>query len=281
MRRWRPDRRRRSSVGRHHPGRVGILHRREHRRSTTWTMRACCAGTQRLTPEPDAAERSHRRGAVGASRAGRSGDPRDLWVAIATEYVFRLPTVHLAAAHSGAARPGVGTYCYLFTWESPLFGGILGSCHALDIPFVFGTVHNPAVQTFSGGGAEAFELSAKVREAWVMFARTGSREMATLGSARPGRPGCSGRGPGTGEWSSRSDGHGKRSWRPWQRSSMPGRPSRPSRPRRTEPLRGRSPIGRGRALKPPPVRVRLPPSPPISTDQECERSVTGPDRRPG
>lgn len=112
---------------------------------------------------------------VGAARAGRGEpvSPRDLWVAIATEYVFRLPTVRLAEAHSGAAADGVGTYSYLFTWESPLFGGILGSCHALDIPFVFGTVHNPAVQTFAGGGEQAFELSARMREAWVMFARSG------------------------------------------------------------------------------------------------------------
>ena len=95
-------------------------------------------------------------------------------MAIATEYVFRLPSIRLADAHAGAARPGVGTYCYLFTWESPAFGGILGSCHALDIPFVFGTVHNPAVQTFSGGGADALGLSATVRAAWTAFARTGS-----------------------------------------------------------------------------------------------------------
>ena len=97
--------------------------------------------------------RPDRRGADGSSGRGEAVQPRDLWVAIATEYVFRLPTVRLADAHAGAAEPGVGTYCYLFTWESPAFGGILGSCHALDLPFVFGTVHNPAVQTFSGGGA--------------------------------------------------------------------------------------------------------------------------------
>ena len=95
---------------------------------------------------------------------GEPVTPRDLWVAIATEFVFRLPSVRLADAHAGAAAPGVGTYCYLFTWESPAFGGYLGSCHALEIPFVFGTVHNPAIQGFCGGGEEAFALSAAVRE---------------------------------------------------------------------------------------------------------------------
>jgi carboxylesterase type B len=39
---------------------------------------------------------------------------------------------------------------------------------------VFGTVHNPAVQAFSGGGDGAFVLSATIRGAWTEFARTGS-----------------------------------------------------------------------------------------------------------
>ena len=99
------------------------------------------------------------------ARAGRGEpvEPRDLWVAIATEYVFRWPSIALADAHAAAAAPGIGTYNYLFTWESPAFGGVLGSCHALEIPFVFGTVHNPAIQTFAGGGVDALALSALMR----------------------------------------------------------------------------------------------------------------------
>jgi para-nitrobenzyl esterase len=113
---------------------------------------------------------------VREARAGRGEpvEPRDLWVAIATEYVFRLPSIALADAHAAAAGPGVGTYNYLFTWESPAFGGVLGSCHALEIPFVFGTVHNPAVQTFAGGGEDALALSSLMRRSWTEFARTGS-----------------------------------------------------------------------------------------------------------
>jgi len=130
--------------------------------------------TRRLTTDPHQSERLI--AAVRDARAGRGEAvaPRDLWVAIATEFVFRLPTIRLADAHAGSAAPGVGTYCYLFTWESPAFGGYLGSCHALEIPFVFGTVHNPAVQGFCGGGEEAFALSEAVRQAWTSFARTGS-----------------------------------------------------------------------------------------------------------
>ncbi len=110
------------------------------------------------------------------SARGEATAPRDLGIAIATESVFRWPSVRLADAHAQAAGPGVTTYCYLFTWESPAFGGFLGSCHALEIPFVFGTVHNPGVQGYAGRGEEAFALSAAMRAAWVEFARTGSVE---------------------------------------------------------------------------------------------------------
>ena len=159
------------------------------------------ADTGRRTVADELIDRGPRR--PGRDR-GEAVTPRDLWVAIATEYVFRLPTVRFADAHAGAAEPGVGTYGYLFTWESPAFGGVLGSCHALEIPFVFGTVHNPAVQAFSGGGDDAFALSAVMRGAWTAFARTGS-PVATGGlaawptwDARGGRPRCSVRGPDSG-----------------------------------------------------------------------------------
>jgi para-nitrobenzyl esterase len=130
--------------------------------------------TRRLTPDPVESERviATIRGARAAR--GEPVSPRDLWVAIATEFIFRLPSVRLADVHAAVASPGVGTHCYLFTWESPAFGGFLGSCHALEIPFVFGTVHNPAIQGFCGGGDEAFELSDIMRRAWTSFARTGS-----------------------------------------------------------------------------------------------------------
>ncbi|MGO8872487.1 MAG: carboxylesterase/lipase family protein [Acidimicrobiales bacterium] len=131
---------------------------------------------RRLTPDRDEARRVV--AAVGAARTARGETvaPRDLWVAIATEFIFRLPTVRFADAHASSTEPGVGTYAYLFTWESPAFGGYLGSCHALDIPFVFGTVHNPAIQGFAGGGDEAFALSAAMRRAWTDFARSGAPE---------------------------------------------------------------------------------------------------------
>ena len=128
---------------------------------------------RRLTPDPGATDSVIT--AVTEARAARGElvTPRHLWVAIATEFVFRIPSLRLADAHRSAAFPGVGTYVYLFTWSSPMLDGYLGSCHALEIPFVFGTVQNPAIQGFSGGGTESLALSSSMRDAWTAFARTG------------------------------------------------------------------------------------------------------------
>ena len=102
---------------------------------------------------------------------GESTAPRDLLTALTTDFVFRLPTLELATA---AHKHQQSTFAYLFTWESPFLGGIFGSSHGLDIPFVFGSVHNQAIGTFSGTGPEAFDLSEAMQQAWLAFARTGN-----------------------------------------------------------------------------------------------------------
>jgi para-nitrobenzyl esterase len=65
------------------------------------------------------------------------------------------------------------TYAYLFTWPSPALGGMLGSCHALDLPFVFGTLEHPMFRPFAGKGPEARAFAERIQEAWIAFARTG------------------------------------------------------------------------------------------------------------
>jgi para-nitrobenzyl esterase len=104
--------------------------------------------------------------------------PRDLWYATGTDGVFRWPSFQVAAAQGAQ---GARTFVYLFEWESPAFGGMLGSCHALEVPFVFGSVRIPAVQIFTGGGPEAELLSTTMQNAWLAFARTGNPSNETLG----------------------------------------------------------------------------------------------------
>ena len=110
---------------------------------------------------------------------GESVEARDVWVAAGTDIVFRWPSLQLAAAH--VAR-GSRAYVYLFDWESPAFGGILGSCHALELPFVFGAVHLPAVQVFSGSGPPVQKLSTQMQRAWLAFAAAGDPGHDGIGS---------------------------------------------------------------------------------------------------
>ncbi len=144
---------------------------------------------RRLSPDEQAV--ADLVGAVTEARRarGEGTSPRELWVAIASDWVFRLPSVRFADGHAAAAAPGVLTCAYLFTWESPAFRGVLGSCHALDLPFVFGTLEHPAVQAFSGGGERAFGLSALMRASWGAFARSGSPEPVPSATEGPGRHG--------------------------------------------------------------------------------------------
>ncbi len=116
---------------------------------------------------------------------GESIEPNALWVAIGTDVVFRWPSLQLAAAQ--AAR-GARAYVYLFDWESPAFGGILGSCHALELPFVFGAVRLPVVQVFSGSGPAVEALSAQMQTAWLSFAKTGDPGHEGIGDWRPWGP---------------------------------------------------------------------------------------------
>ncbi len=109
---------------------------------------------------------------------GERVDAMSLWVAMSTDWVFRLPAIELAAGRS-AFQPA--TYAYLFDWVSPLLGGVLGSCHALEIPFVFGTLTNPAVALFSGNDEAAMQLSAGMQDAWARFAHSGDPSCSELG----------------------------------------------------------------------------------------------------
>ncbi|MDA8311624.1 MAG: carboxylesterase/lipase family protein [Actinomycetota bacterium] len=104
------------------------------------------------------------------TRRGEPSDARALWVAAASDAVFRWPSLRLAAALR-AHDPR--TFVYLFTWPSPAFGGALGATHALEVPFVFGTHGRPGVSSFVGASAGTDALSAAMQAAWVSLARSG------------------------------------------------------------------------------------------------------------
>lgn len=115
-----------------------------------------------------------------AARADRGDDltPIELWTAVESDRIFRVPSLRMCEA---AAANGDAVYDYLFTWESPAMGGLLGSCHALEIPFVFGTLTTPGIERFTGEGPAAIALSEKMQDAWLAFARTGEPSAEGLG----------------------------------------------------------------------------------------------------
>jgi para-nitrobenzyl esterase len=92
--------------------------------------------------------------------------------------VFRLPSLVLATS-SYKHQPE--TFAYLFTLESPYLGGVFGSSHGLDIPFVFGTLEERIIGMFSGSGPRALEVSGAMQQAWLAFARTGNPSCDAVG----------------------------------------------------------------------------------------------------
>jgi para-nitrobenzyl esterase len=104
--------------------------------------------------------------------------PDDLWNAVLTDATFRVPAIRLVEARDAAMSP---TWQYLFSWPSPAFGGVVKSCHALEIPFVFGVLGNQGAELFLGGpvGEELHGLSDAMQDAWLAFARTGDPNTAS------------------------------------------------------------------------------------------------------
>jgi carboxylesterase type B len=106
---------------------------------------------------------------VAAYRAARpAAGPVELFQAIWTDREFRIPS--LRATEAQAVR-SAATYSYLFTWPSPAPG--IGSCHGVDLPFVFGTLDSKGADAFAGSGPAAEALATRVQDAWLAFAHTG------------------------------------------------------------------------------------------------------------
>jgi para-nitrobenzyl esterase len=108
-------------------------------------------------------------------------DPVELWSAIWSDREFRIPS--LRATEAQASR-SAATFSYLFTWPSPAPG--IGSCHGLELPFVFGTLGSKGADAFAGSGPAAEALATTIQDGWLSFARTGDPGWPAYdGSTRP------------------------------------------------------------------------------------------------
>jgi para-nitrobenzyl esterase len=108
--------------------------------------------------------------ALGVYRRRLGGAPSAAVLsAVMSDAIFRIPAIRLAEAQLAA---GGDAWMYLFTWATPAFGGALGSCHALEIPFVFDGLGRGGVELLTGG-TEPQSLADEMHGRWTSFARTG------------------------------------------------------------------------------------------------------------
>jgi para-nitrobenzyl esterase len=115
------------------------------------------------------------------SERGASVTPPELWGALETDRIFRMPALRLAETQT---QHDPRVFNYLFTWSSPMLGGMLGSCHALELGFVFGTHAAPGMVDFSGSGPQAGALSERMMDAWLAFAQSGDPSTKSLAFPR-------------------------------------------------------------------------------------------------
>jgi para-nitrobenzyl esterase len=90
-----------------------------------------------------------------------------LYELVNSDWLFRIPTLHLAQAHAAA---GGRTYLYELLYDATP----LGACHALDVPLVFGAYKELGEFLLGNPPPDAaVQLGNLMRAEWVEFARTG------------------------------------------------------------------------------------------------------------
>lgn len=102
---------------------------------------------------------------VAAYRSNRPDDTNtDLYIAIVTDLLMRVPSIRLA--EDRIVGGGAPVFQYLFTWAA----GPLRSGHGFEIPFVFDNVGGEVMRS----SPSRVQLAAEMSDAWLAFARTGN-----------------------------------------------------------------------------------------------------------
>ena len=109
-----------------------------------------------------------------------AGTGADMWAAIQTDRVMRLPARRMALAHVAAvaaADSGRRTYVAQFDWGAEGGAWRRGAFHAIDLPFTFGTLGRGGWLEFLGAAGPddrgARNLADVHMREWAAFARTG------------------------------------------------------------------------------------------------------------
>jgi para-nitrobenzyl esterase len=111
-----------------------------------------------LPPTPD--------GAQDYRAAYPHADHRQLYQLVCSDFVYRMPTLHIAQAH---AAGGGTTHLYEFCFDaSPI-----AAAHTTEIPLVFGTLDSPVGSALYASSSAAEAVSREISGAWRAFATDG------------------------------------------------------------------------------------------------------------
>jgi len=138
-----------------------------------------------FAPDPDAYRKAY-----------PSFEPERLYERVFSDWLFRMPSLHLAQAHAAA---GGRTYLYELTYRAPASPAAFGACHGLDLALIWGGreegdegparagAPNAEVLGLLTGTApprEFTDLGALMRTEWLAFARSGNPGWPVYGTER-------------------------------------------------------------------------------------------------
>jgi para-nitrobenzyl esterase len=108
-------------------------------------------------------------GEAGYRAAYPEADPEMLYELVYSDWLFRMPSLHLAQAHAAA-----GGRTFLYEVSCPAAVGGLGACHAIDVPLVFGDYTGLGQMLFGAQPpSSAVALGNLMRLQWAAFAADG------------------------------------------------------------------------------------------------------------
>jgi para-nitrobenzyl esterase len=128
------------------------------------TAEAASAALEGLAPGHDGQD-----GETAYRQAYPDADPETLFELVNSDWLFRMPSLHLAQAHAAA---GGRTFLYELSYPAPVGG--LGACHAIDVPLLFGVYAGLGQLLFGPEPpASAVRLGDLMRSHWAAFAADG------------------------------------------------------------------------------------------------------------
>ena len=95
-----------------------------------------------------------------------------LYEQVQSDWMYRMSVMHLAEAQVAA---GGRAHVYEMTWPAPANGGVYGSCHAIEVPLLFGFPWPELFNILLGPepSSQTEALGDHFRKAWTAFAATG------------------------------------------------------------------------------------------------------------